>query len=105
MGSTSVHHFAKTKLGIKTYQNAPGIPHQVRYSILHQTDYSPIRHSECVNLIITGDIDTPTDAPPSNLVFPPTPQARYGPVAMTRLVLSAILKRNCTLMGNSGRAG
>ena len=89
MGSTSVHHFAKTKLGIKTYQNAPefhtksDLPSCIKPIIVQSVI------TECVNLIITGDIDTANGCPAIKLSFSTHPASqirtcRYDKISVIR---------------------
>ena len=72
MGGIAIHYLAKTKLGIKTYENL---------SELHtQTDVPSCIKSVVIQSVITECVYLiwmpPTDASPSNLALPPTPQAK-----------------------------
>lgn len=78
MGGIAIHYLAKTKLGIKTYENLSELHTQTNVPSCIKSVVIQSVITECVYFVITINMDwmPPTDASPSNLALPPTPQAK-----------------------------
>lgn len=76
MGGIAIHYLAKTKLGIKTYENLSELHTQTDVPSCIKSVVIQSVITECVYFVITINMEPPTDASPSNLALPPTPQAK-----------------------------
>ena len=76
MGGIAIHYLAKTKLGIETYENLSELHTQTDVPSCIKSVVIQSVITECVYFVITINMDAPTDASPSNLALPPTPQAK-----------------------------
>ena len=76
MGGIAIHYLAKTKLGIKTYENLSELHTQTNVPSCIKSVVIQSVITECVYFVITIKWMPPTDASPSNLALPPTPQAK-----------------------------
>lgn len=76
MGGIAIHYLAKTKLGIKTYENLSELHTQTNVPSCIKSVVIQSVITECVYLSSPLIWMPPTDASPSNLALPPTPQAK-----------------------------
>lgn len=77
MGGIAIHYLAKTKLGIKTYENLSELHTQTNVPSCIKSVVIQSVITECVYFVITINMDASNgDASPSNLALPPTPQAK-----------------------------
>ena len=100
-GASAIHYLAKTKLGIKTYENLSELHTQTDVPSCIKSVVIQSVITECVYFVITINMDASNGCVTIEFSLTTYSASQIRPVAMTRLVLSAILKRNCTLTGNS----
>ena len=102
MGGIAIHYLAKTKLGIKTYENLSELHTQTNVPSCIKSVVIQSVITECVYFVITINMDASNGCVTIEFSLTTYSASQIRACRDDKVgVISAILKRNCTLTGNS----